>query len=179
MREIQSSLFHQFHRKNVSFNLFDTLTWLISFPWFPCTKWGVSNPNFPLLPPPPPPYLFSADVFLWGVLKKMLNMYMSVCVCRKPAIWVLIRNKLDGATHRNIPTRSLFYFSVPSWSDISENIIFYLQVVSNFWRMSSQKESSEYEIQYRSTIQPRTAVRSQSRQSGNYVSGGNGAASGG
>ncbi|EFO91433.1 hypothetical protein GCK72_006116 [Caenorhabditis remanei] len=45
--------------------------------------------------------------------------------------------------------------------------------------MSSQKESSEYEIQYRSTIQPRTAVRSQSRQSGNYVSGGNGAASGG
>ncbi|EGT31737.1 hypothetical protein CAEBREN_32528 [Caenorhabditis brenneri] len=45
--------------------------------------------------------------------------------------------------------------------------------------MSSQKESSDYEIQYRSTIQPRTAVRSQSRQSGNYVSGGNGAVSGG
>uniref|UniRef100_A0A0N5B0K2 Uncharacterized protein n=1 Tax=Syphacia muris TaxID=451379 RepID=A0A0N5B0K2_9BILA len=41
--------------------------------------------------------------------------------------------------------------------------------------MSKQtSESSEYEIQYRSTIQPRTAVRTQTRQSGGYqpVSGG-------
>lgn len=39
--------------------------------------------------------------------------------------------------------------------------------------MSSSKQSgeSEYEIAYRSTIQPRTAVRTQSRQSGNYSSG--------
>ncbi|VDN01708.1 unnamed protein product [Thelazia callipaeda] len=39
--------------------------------------------------------------------------------------------------------------------------------------MSSTKQSadSEYEIAYRSTIQPRTAVRTQSRQSGNYSSG--------
>lgn len=43
--------------------------------------------------------------------------------------------------------------------------------------MSKQtSESSEYEIQYRSTIQPRTAVRTQTRQSGGYqpVSGGGG-----
>ncbi|KHN74618.1 Intermediate filament protein B [Toxocara canis] len=45
--------------------------------------------------------------------------------------------------------------------------------------MSKQsQESSEYEIAYRSTIQPRTAVRTQSRQSGAYstgaVSGGGG-----
>lgn len=39
--------------------------------------------------------------------------------------------------------------------------------------MSSTKQSteSEYEIAYRSTIQPRTAVRTQSRQSGSYSSG--------
>ncbi|CAG9529535.1 unnamed protein product [Cercopithifilaria johnstoni] len=39
--------------------------------------------------------------------------------------------------------------------------------------MSSGKQSaeSEYEIAYRSTIQPRTAVRTQSRQSGSYSSG--------
>uniref|UniRef100_A0A1I7VWM0 Intermediate filament protein B, variant n=2 Tax=Loa loa TaxID=7209 RepID=A0A1I7VWM0_LOALO len=39
--------------------------------------------------------------------------------------------------------------------------------------MSSSKQNaeSEYEIAYRSTIQPRTAVRTQSRQSGNYSSG--------
>uniref|UniRef100_A0A915PNH8 Uncharacterized protein n=1 Tax=Setaria digitata TaxID=48799 RepID=A0A915PNH8_9BILA len=39
--------------------------------------------------------------------------------------------------------------------------------------MSSSKQTaeSEYEIAYRSTIQPRTAVRTQSRQSGNYSSG--------
>uniref|UniRef100_A0A1I7YWP2 Uncharacterized protein n=1 Tax=Steinernema glaseri TaxID=37863 RepID=A0A1I7YWP2_9BILA len=35
-------------------------------------------------------------------------------------------------------------------------------------------ESSDYEIQYRSTIQPRTAVRTQSRQSGSYAAGGAG-----
>ncbi|VDK87133.1 unnamed protein product [Onchocerca ochengi] len=39
--------------------------------------------------------------------------------------------------------------------------------------MSSAKQTSEseYEIAYRSTIQPRTAVRTQSRQSGNYSTG--------
>ncbi|KAM3719171.1 Intermediate filament protein [Dirofilaria immitis] len=39
--------------------------------------------------------------------------------------------------------------------------------------MSSSKQSAEneYEIAYRSTIQPRTAVRTQSRQSGNYSTG--------
>lgn len=38
------------------------------------------------------------------------------------------------------------------------------------------KESSDYEVEYRSTIQPRTAVRTQSRQStgGGYPSGGGG-----
>ncbi|VDM80326.1 unnamed protein product [Strongylus vulgaris] len=45
--------------------------------------------------------------------------------------------------------------------------------------MSKSESASEYEIQYRSTIQPRTAVRSQSRQSGNYVSGGAGGGGGG
>ncbi|KJH42072.1 hypothetical protein DICVIV_11943 [Dictyocaulus viviparus] len=45
--------------------------------------------------------------------------------------------------------------------------------------MSKSESASEYEIQYRSTIQPRTAVRSQSRQSGNYVSGGTGGGGGG
>uniref|UniRef100_A0A1I7WBN3 Uncharacterized protein n=1 Tax=Heterorhabditis bacteriophora TaxID=37862 RepID=A0A1I7WBN3_HETBA len=45
--------------------------------------------------------------------------------------------------------------------------------------MSKSDSASEYEIQYRSTIQPRTAVRSQSRQSGNYVSGGTGTGGGG
>ncbi|KAL6735080.1 hypothetical protein Aduo_005557 [Ancylostoma duodenale] len=44
--------------------------------------------------------------------------------------------------------------------------------------MSKSESASEYEIQYRSTIQPRTAVRSQSRQSGNYVSGGTGGGGG-
>lgn len=38
----------------------------------------------------------------------------------------------------------------------------------------AQKESSDYEIQYRSTIQPRTAVRSQTRQSGSYSTGSGG-----
>ncbi|KAF8362398.1 ifb-1, partial [Pristionchus pacificus] len=43
------------------------------------------------------------------------------------------------------------------------------------------KESSEFEssMSYRSTIQPRTAVRTQSRQSGNYVSGGTNTGGGG
>lgn len=36
------------------------------------------------------------------------------------------------------------------------------------------KESSDYEPEYRSTIQPRTAVRSQSRQSGGSFSIGGG-----
>lgn len=36
------------------------------------------------------------------------------------------------------------------------------------------KESSDYELNYRSTIQPRTAVRTQSRQSGGFPSGGGG-----
>lgn len=37
--------------------------------------------------------------------------------------------------------------------------------------MSKQSAESEYEIAYRSTIQPRTAVRTQSRQSGSYSTG--------
>ncbi|PIO66976.1 DM DNA binding domain protein [Teladorsagia circumcincta] len=48
----------------------------------------------------------------------------------------------------------------------------------HFVEMSKSESASEYEIQYRSTIQPRTAVRSQSRQSGNYVSGGTGGGGG-
>lgn len=43
--------------------------------------------------------------------------------------------------------------------------------------MSKQSsETSEYEIAYRSTIQPRTAVRTQTRQSGGFqpISGGGG-----
>ncbi|VDO62075.1 unnamed protein product [Heligmosomoides polygyrus] len=42
----------------------------------------------------------------------------------------------------------------------------------------SESASEEYEIQYRSTIQPRTAVRSQSRQSGNFATGGTGGGGG-
>lgn len=44
----------------------------------------------------------------------------------------------------------------------------------SFFYSEMSKESSEFEssMSYRSTIQPRTAVRTQSRQSGNYVSGG-------
>ncbi|VDL76879.1 unnamed protein product [Nippostrongylus brasiliensis] len=45
--------------------------------------------------------------------------------------------------------------------------------------MSKSESASDYEIQYRSTIQPRTAVRSQSRQSGNYAAGGTGGGGGG
>jgi hypothetical protein len=43
----------------------------------------------------------------------------------------------------------------------------------------SKSPNDEYEIQYRSTIQPRTAVRAQSRQSGGYStsSGGGGGGS--
>ncbi|MFH4984610.1 hypothetical protein AB6A40_011319 [Gnathostoma spinigerum] len=37
---------------------------------------------------------------------------------------------------------------------------------------SDTKSSSEYEIAYRSTIQPRTAVRTQTRTSGAYSVGG-------
>lgn len=37
--------------------------------------------------------------------------------------------------------------------------------------MSKHSTDSDYEIAYRSTIQPRTAVRTQSRQSGTYATG--------
>lgn len=67
--------------------------------------------------------------------------------------------------------------------EISSSSFYFQLLLKNFERqfiqketekeMSSSKQSaeSEYEIAYRSTIQPRTAVRTQSRQSGNYSAG--------